>query len=186
MTVNASTNTTCAPIYWLAYTYCDYLEARAELGQLTDADVAKCVKPLWERGKIDTSNLNKAYLENMNDPANNMNVSSLIWEIRRLRRSELMFDRNHRYWDLVRWHQLDKLDSTVYPEIALGANVGDASEEQLNQVYTNSEGYIDGARSANGTEVRIFTEREYLQPLGTTIINLYSEKGLELPQNPGW
>ncbi len=188
LTANANTNTTCAPIYWLAYTYCDYLEARAELGELDDNDVATCVKPLWERAKIDTSNLNKSYLENMNDPANNMAVSSLIWEIRRLRRCELMFDRNHRYWDLIRWHKLDLLDTTK-PEnadIVLGANITGAKPEQLINVYTNSDGYINGAQTANGTETRVFTDREYLEPLGTTIINLYNEKGLNLPQNPGW
>lgn len=187
-TVNANTNLTCAPLYWLARTYTEYLEARAELGQLDDADVTRCIKPLWERAGIDTSNLSKAYLEGMNDPANNMNVSSLIWEIRRLRRSELMFDLNHRYWDLIRWHQLDKLDTTK-PEnenIILGANVSEATAEQLVNVYPNDKGYINGARSANGLETRVFTEREYLQPLGTTIISLYNDKGLVLPQNPGW
>lgn len=188
LTVNAGNNATCAPIYWLAYTYCDYLEARAELGQLDDADVRKCVKPLWDRAGIATDNLSKAYLEAMNDPANNMGVSSLIWEIRRLRRCELMFDRNHRYWDLVRWHKLDLLDTTN-PEnvdIILGANITGATAEQLKDVYTDSNNYINGARYANGTEVRVFTDREYLQPLGTTIINLYNAKGLTLEQNPGW
>lgn len=187
LTVNAGNNTTAAPIYWLAYTYCDYLEARAELGTLTDDDVTKCIKPLWERAGIETSKLNKAYLEAMADPANNMGVSSLIWEVRRLRRCELMFDRNHRYWDLIRWHKLDLLDTTK-PEnvnIVLGANITGATEEQLNDVYTTDK-YINGAMSANGTETRVFQEREYLEPLGTAIIGLYDAKGLVLPQNPGW
>ena len=184
-TVTAGQNSTGAPIYWLAYTYCDYLEARAELGQLDDADIAMCVKPLWERAGIDTSSLNKAYLENMADPANNMNVSSLLWELRRLRRCELMFDRNHRYWDLVRWHKLDLLDSTKHPNIVLGANVSKATEEQLNGL-TPVNGYINAAQSGSSVQTRIFTDREYLQPLGTTIMRLYTDKGLELPQNPGW
>ncbi len=184
-TVNANTNFTCAPIYWLANIYCDYLEARAELGQLDDADVAKCVKPLWERAGIDTQRLSKAYLEQMADPANNMGVSSLIWEIRRLRRCEMMFDKNHRYWDLIRWHKLDLLDSGKHPNIALGANVSNATAEQLKGVFTTN-GYINGAASTAGTAVRTFTDREYLQPLGSTIINLYNQNGLKLPQNPGW
>ncbi len=183
--VNANTNYTCAPIYWLANIYCDYLEARAELGQINDADITRCMKPLWERAGIETANLSKAYLENMNDPANNMNVSSLIWEIRRLRRSEMMFDKNHRYWDLVRWHKLDLLDTNKNPNIALGANVSNATSDLLVGVGVTN-GYINGAASTAGTAVRTFTEREYLQPLGSTIINLYNDKGLELPQNPGW
>lgn len=184
-TVNANTNFTCAPIYWLAWTYCDYLEARAELGDLTDGDITKCMKPLWDRAGIDTSVLNKAYLENMGDPANNMGISSLLWEIRRLRRCELMFDRNHRYWDLVRWHKLDLLDTNEHPNIVLGANVSGGTAEQLSGVFMN-DGYINAARTANGTDSRVFSDREYLEPLGTTIISLYNAKGLELPQNPGW
>lgn len=187
-TTNASQNYTCAPIYWLAFTYCDYLEAKAELGTITDADIKKCMKPLWERADFDQEaidNLNKDYLANLGDPANNMNVSSLIWEIRRLRRSELMFDKNHRYWDLVRWHQLDKLDTNNYPDIALGANVSQANDTQLDGAFV-ANGYINGAASTGGIETRVFTDREYLQPLGSTIRSLYNAKGLELPQNPGW
>lgn len=186
-TVNANTNLTCAPIYWLARTYTEYLEARAELGQLNDADLTKCMKPLWDRAKIAVAPT-KAYLESMNDPANNMGVSSLIWEIRRLRRSEMMFDQNHRYWDLIRWHKLDLMDTTK-PEnvnIILGANVTGATAEQLVNVYPNENNYINAARTANGLETRVFSEREYLQPLGTTIIGLYADKDMTLPQNPGW
>ena len=145
------------------------------------------MKPLWDRAKIN-ANPTLSYLNAMQDPANNMGVSSLIWEIRRLRRSEMMFDQNHRYWDLIRWHQLELLDTTK-PEnvnIILGANVTGATDAQLLNVYTNEAKYINGARTANGTETRVFTEREYLQPLGTTIISLYDAKGLELQQNPGW
>ncbi|MBD5233006.1 MAG: RagB/SusD family nutrient uptake outer membrane protein [Bacteroidales bacterium] len=184
-TTTAGQNSTCAPIYWLSWIYCNYLEARAELGELTDADVTNYVKPLWDRAGIDTSNLNKAYLENMADPANNMGVSSLLWELRRLRRCELMFDRNQRYWDLVRWHKLDLLDTASHPNIVLGANVADATDEQLGG-YGKVGNYINGAKFGNTIESRVFTNREYLQPLGSTIIRLYSDKGLELEQNPGW
>lgn len=184
-TVTAGQNSTCAPIYWLAFTYCDYLEARAELNQLDDADVTMCVKPLWERAGIDTSKLNKAYLEGMGDTANNMGVSSLLWEIRRLRRCELMFDRNHRYWDLVRWHKLDLLDTNQHPNIVLGANVSMANDTQLSGIVKSGD-YINAAAAGGAVGSRIFNEREYLQPLGTTIIRLYTDKGLKLPQNPGW
>lgn len=184
-TYTNGSNQECAPIYWLSRIYCDYLEARAELGELDDSDINTCMKPLWERAKIDTSNLSKAYLESMNDPANNMGVSSLLWELRRLRRSELMFDCNHRWWDLIRWHKLDLLDTNNYQNIVLGANVSEATTAQLGGVETTN-GYINAAKNANSTETRTFTEREYLQPLGKNIIDLYKAKGLTLPQNPGW
>lgn len=44
---------------------------------------------------------------------NDMGVSPLIWEIRRERRCELMFDNDFRYWDLICWHQLDKLTTLL-------------------------------------------------------------------------
>ena len=52
-----------------------------------------------------------------------MKVSNLIWEIRRCRRCELMTDNWIRYWDLVRWHQLDKIDTSVYTDVNRGANL---------------------------------------------------------------
>ena len=179
--VNEGSGSCCAPLYWLANIYCDYIEARAEMGQLTDADVTSYIKPLWDRAKIDTSNLSLAWLNDMNDPANNMGISSLLWEVRRLRRCELMFDCYHRYWDLIRWHQLELLDTFKHPNITLGANVSKVPEAALAGV-TVKDGDLDASMGGS----RQFTEREYLQPLGTVIINLYNEKGLTLPQNPGW
>ena len=85
----------------------------------------------------------------------------------------------------MRWHKLDLLDSTKHPNIVLGANVSKATEEQLNGL-TPVNGYINAAQSGSSVQTRIFTDREYLQPLGTTIMRLYTDKGLELPQNPGW
>ena len=101
------------------------------------------------------------------------------------RRCELMFDQYHRYWDLIRWHKLDLLDTGLHPNIVLGANVSTATAEQLKDVAV-SNGYINGATNGSVTGTRVFTDREYLQPLGTTLIGLYNAKGLELLNNPGW
>lgn len=183
---NDGSNAVCAPIYWLSNIYLDYLEARAELGELTDADINTCMKPLWDRAGIDTSNLSKSYLENMNDPANNMEVSSLLWEIRRCRRCELMFDNYTRYWDLIRWHKLELLDTVKYPAIALGANLKNVPADNTTGVAL-ADGYIDASKSSNGTSTRLFEERQYLAPLGTALITLYTDKGITgFKQNPGW
>ena len=183
---NDGSNAVCAPIYWLSNVYLDYLEARAELGELTDDDITKCMKPLWDRAGIDTSALSKSYLDNMNDPANNMGVSSLLWEIRRCRRCELMFDNYTRYWDLVRWHKLDLLDTVEHPEIALGANLSNVPAANTSGVVLTG-GYIDGAKNAAGTSVRRFEERQYLSPLGTALSTLNRDKGInDFHQNPGW
>ena len=117
----------------------------------------------------------------MTDPANNMGVSNLLWEIRRCRRCELMFDNYIRYWDLIRWHQLELLDTTKYPAIAMGANVSNAPADLTASVIV-TDGYIDAARNTASTSVRTFTEREYLDPIGTSQLKLNKE----LTQNPGW
>lgn len=174
---------TCAPLYWLAEIYLAYAEAKAELGTITDSDLDATINKLYTRAGLPTQTV--ASLSSMNDPANNMNVSSLLWEIRRCRRCELMMDNYHRYWDLIRWHQLDKLDSNNYPNIALGANLSDIPSE-LTKEITLVNGYVDGASTGSTRQTRTFTEREYFYPIGKNQIDLYTQKGYTLSQNPGW
>ncbi len=175
---------TCAPIFWGARVKLAYAEARAELGALTDADLNATINQIFTRAGLPTRTV--ADLNGIQDPANNMNVSSLIWEIRRCRRCELIMDENIRYWDLIRWHQLDKLDTTKYPNIMLGANLSKVTAKDKEGIFTNADGYIQSNVSSAGTKDRVFTDREYLYPIGTAQINLYNEHGYELTQNPGW
>lgn len=189
---NDGSNAVCAPIFWLAEIYLNYAEARAELGQFDDADMNATLNKLYARAGL-PSNRTVAELSNMNDPANNMGVSSLLWEIRRCRRCELMFDNYIRYWDLVRWHKLDLLGTNTNPSnaIYLGANVSNAKPDQLKGIQV-TDGYINAAKSSNGTSTRNFTEREYFFPVGTKIIDLYKQyydqknEDNPLKQNPGW
>lgn len=170
----ANKNYTCAPLFWGARVALAIAEAKAELGTLSNADVTKYIKPLWDRAEIETSNLNKAWLENMNDPKNNMGVSSLIWEIRRCRRCELIMDDDIRYWDLVRWHQLDKLDTTTNPAIIQGANVSNspvAAESTLGDYLNCSYG-----------NTRKFDNKYYFYPVPSEQLALNEN----LTQNPGW
>lgn len=166
----------CAPLYWGARLYLAIAEAKAELGTLSDADVTTYIKPLWDRAGIDTSNLNKAWLENMNDPKNDMNVSSLIWEIRRCRRCELMMDDNIRYWDLVRWHQLDKIAFDKNPDAALGANISAAPQGKI--ASATKDGYMDCSYGMP----RNWNDKYYFYPVPSVQITLNQN----LTQNPGW
>ena len=161
-----------APLFWLSKVALDYAEARAELGKLDDTDMNKTLNKLYVRAGLPTQTV--ASLSAMNDPANNMGVSSLLWEIRRCRRCELMFD-GFRYWDLVRWHKLDLLDTTQHPDINLGAN---ATPALADHPISNVDGYICSFPDYS----RKFSEREYLAPLGSGQIALNPN----LKQNPGW
>ena len=161
-----------APLFWLSKVALDYAEARAELGKLDDTDMNKTLNKLYVRAGLPTQTV--ASLSAMNDPANNMGVSSLLWEIRRCRRCELMFD-GFRYWDLVRWHNLDLLDTTQHPNINLGAN---ATPALADHPISNVDGYVCSFPDYS----RKFSEREYLAPLGSGQIALNPN----LKQNPGW
>lgn len=84
-----SSNYTDAPIFWLAVVYLNYAEACAELGTITQSDLDKSINLLKDRAGLPHLNTTVRF----SAPANNHGVSDLIWEIRRERRCELMFDK---------------------------------------------------------------------------------------------
>ena len=166
---NTVKNYTCAPLFWLSVIYCNYAEAKAELGNITDADLDKSINKLYARAGLPALTAEVGF----SDPANNWGVSDIIWEIRRCRRCELMFDNWYRYWDLVRWHKLDKLDSQKNPNILLGANMTAARVS-----IANVDGYVDGSKG----QIRTFEARQYLYPIPSAQLTLNEN----LEQNPGW
>ncbi|MDR2147893.1 MAG: RagB/SusD family nutrient uptake outer membrane protein [Tannerella sp.] len=168
---NTNSNYTHAPLFWLSVVYLNYAEACAELGAITDNDLDISINKLKDRARLPHLSATVGF----DDPANNHGVSSLIWEIRRERRCELMFDNWFRYWDLVRWHQLDKLDSSVYPAILLGADVRNDSDNEAPTVGTN----IDGSNGA----VRTYESKYYLYPIPSGQVDLNPQLN---PNNPGW
>ena len=161
-------NVTDCPLFWLAEVLLTHAEASAELGD--DAAAKTSLNKLRTRAGM------PEYAP-VNDPANTIGVSDLIWEIRRERRVELMFDNNDRYWSLIRWHQLELLDTEKYPDQTKGAWI-DASWPGADQVKRDTNGYID----LNDTYVRKFEEKHYLAPIPTGQIVLNPAIG----QNPGW
>lgn len=165
-------NYLCSPLYWGAVIALNYAEAKAELNTLTDADLNKTLNKLYARAEL--PNQTVASLSAIADPANNMRVSSLIWEVRRCRRCELIMDNDYRYWDLVRWHQLNLLDSNDYPNILLGANATNApvAPESVTGVYVNS----------SFGRNRIYDNRQYQWPIPSGQITLNPK----LEQQPNW
>lgn len=172
-------NYTHAPLFWLAVVYLEYAEACAELADaggeaITQDDLDKTINLLKERAGLPHLKINVGF----DDPANDHGVSSLIWEIRRERRCELMFDNWYRYWDLIRWHQLDKLDTTTNPDIILGANVSADPDIANNDKVTTKGNYLDVSRGLT----RTFDKRYYWYPIPTGQITLNPQ----LTQNRGW
>ncbi|MDD3779240.1 MAG: RagB/SusD family nutrient uptake outer membrane protein [Proteiniphilum sp.] len=166
-----SANFTHAPIFWLSVVYLQYAEACAELGNITQSDLDNSINKLRARAGIPNLSINVGY----SDPANNMGVSDLIWEVRRERRNELMFDNWARYWDLIRWHQLDKLDSSLHPDILMGANI---VNDPYNHVVDKVGNYIDGTKK----KTRQFNAKHYWYPIPSDQISLNPQ----LEQNQGW
>ncbi len=162
---------TDAPIFWLGNIIINYAEACAETGE--DAAAVSAVNKLRDRVGMPHLTASPAA-----DPANNMGVSNLIWEVRRERRVELMFDNNDRYWCMIRWHQLDKLDHSKNKNLSRGAWIGDF-EKDLSKVSVDSEGYIE---TLNGKVGRVYDAKYYLNPIPSGQIDLNPEIG----QNPGW
>ena len=163
-------NYTDAPVFWLAPVYLAYAEAKAELGTITNTDLDNTINKLQARAGLPAMTIAPEA-----DPANDMNVTPLIWEIRRCRRCELMLDTWARYWDLIRWHQLDKLDTNKNPDILLGANLSNIPDVE---VELNEDGYI----VTNKTASRIYEAKHYLYPIPSGQITLNPNLG----QNPGW
>ena len=76
---NTVKNYTTAPLYWGALICLNYAEAKAELGTLTDADMALTLNKLYKRAGLPDQTV--ASLEAMNDPANNgrpFNINYLL------------------------------------------------------------------------------------------------------------
>jgi hypothetical protein len=182
----APNNDTDAPIFWFAEVLLNYAETSALLEKLgkytvTQADLDKSVNLLRTRAKIAPLMLTGLGTVSasgivINDPVKPADVSSLMWEIRRERRVELMMD-GFRYQDLMRWKEGDKLDKAKNPDAFLGAKVADNKK-----VLRNADGYIMPYAAAIS---RTFVDpKNYLMAIPSNQFALYPNGTLK--QNPGW
>jgi len=121
------------------------------------------------------------------DPNRDKSVSSLIWEIRRERRAELIFE-GFRRDDLRRWKKLEYADTEKNPSINKGAFINmDDYQGDLKGVYIDApgrQGYIVPAPAA-ATQRKV-VDKYYLDPIPLDQISLYKQHGVTLSQNPGW
>ncbi len=178
-----NTNYTNAPLFWLAEVYLIYAEASAELDQMgkytmTQADLENTINKLRARGKVAPMILTGPQNPGYTDPKKDADVTSLIWEIRRERRTELMMD-GFRFQDLMRWKKGTYMDTNLNPDSFLGAKV-----PANGSVRINAQGYIMPYTAA---QQRTFTDpKNYLSAVPTTQILLYPPAIQASMQNPGW
>lgn len=178
----APNNPTDAPIFWLAEVMLNYAEAAAELGTLDQNIVDATINMLRARAGVAPMLL--ASLPD--DPVRDSDVSPLLWEIRRERRSELIMD-GFREWDIRRWGKLSYLDPSVKPAIFQGARIATASVLAVSLadgLSVDADGYILPYGVGTGRPVQI--PRDYLDAIPTGQLTLYQLKGVDFPQNPGW
>ena len=200
----------------LAEVVLNWIEAKAELATMggaavTDADLNASINAIRNRpldatatakGIKKTAALTLATLPN--DPDRDADVPALIWEIRRERRMEFVFETS-RLLDIKRWKKINYMANTdpdnllglwcnfqtEFPEWLVAAKVGKLKvkkEDGTIVTYTGSNaadmvGYYVPENVSNRDA---FTDKVYLAPIGNTQISEYLGKGYKLTQTAGW
>ena len=154
----------------------NYVEAKAELGTLTQSDVDLTINKIRDRVNMAHLNINNI----VNDPNWDFpQLSPVMNEIRRERRNELACE-GFRLNDILRWraHHLIsgqkpmgiKFDQSMYPELTPGVNIH------------LSNGYVDPYAISLPNGWGFKPDRDYLLPLSKEELTLNTN----LVQNPGW
>lgn len=195
---SSNLNYTDSPVMRYGEVLMNYAEAAAELATvggpaLTQADLDLSINVLRDRPGVMLPHLEvtgESVAVNgltYDDPARDPEVSSVIWEIRRERRIELMME-GFRTDDLKRWEKLEYSDTQVNSDINRGAWIRRVDYPELQSSVTLSEGeegYIIPATAA--VSQRLFQDpKVYLDPVPLDQITLYEQHGVTLTQNPGW
>jgi starch-binding outer membrane protein, SusD/RagB family len=213
----SNTNTNDAPVMRLAEVVLNWVEAKAELATMggtavsqTDLDASINAirnRPLdavaMDKGIVKTAPLLLAAIPD--DPARDADVPALLWEIRRERRMEFVFEHS-RLMDIKRWKKINYMDGAANPDILLGLWI-DFQTEFPDWLVTEKEGKLkvqktdgsvvtyDGSNAAEMVGYYVpenvanrdpFMERVYVAPVGDTQISEYADKGYTLTQTPGW
>jgi hypothetical protein len=213
----SNTNTNDAPVIRYAEVVLNWIEAKAELAAMggtavTQADLDASINAIRLRpldamatAKLikKTAPLTLAGLPN--DPDRDADVPALIWEIRRERRMEFVFEYS-RLLDLKRWKKITYMDGVTKPDNLLGLWINFQTEfpewlipAKINKLKVQkADGTVVTYTGTNAVDMvgyyipenisnrDPFTSRVYLAPVGNTQINQYKEKGYTLTQTPGW
>lgn len=213
----SNTNTNDYPVMRLAEVVLNWVEAKAELATMggnavTQADIDASINAIRNRpldatatakGITKTAPLQLASIPD--DPDRDPDVPALIWEIRRERRMEFVYEHT-RLMDIKRWKKINYMSATNKPDNLLGLWINFQSEfpewliaSKVNKLKVKKEdGTVvtyNGTNAAdmvgyyipeNVSDRDPFTDRVYLAPVGNTQISEYLDKGYKLTQTPGW
>ncbi len=214
---SSNTNTNDAPVIRYSEVMLNWVEAKAELATMggtavTQGDIDASINAIRTRpldataiakGVKKTAALSLASLPV--DPDSDPDVPQLIWEIRRERRMEFVFEYS-RLMDIKRWKKLNYMDGSVKPDNLLGLWINFQTEfpewlipAKVNKLKvqkadgtvvtytgTNKDSMVGYYIPENSSNRDPFTDRAYLAPVGNTQINQYKDKGYALTQTPGW
>ncbi len=213
----SNTNTNDYPILRLGEVLLNWIEAKAELAELggstvTQADIDKSINAIRNR-PLDATAISKGVKKTAamqlsslpNDPSRDSDVPALIWEIRRERRMEFVYEHS-RLLDIKRWKKLNYMDFDKYPDgykglwinfeqelpSALVAGNKDKLKVQKadGQVITykgdNGKDMVGWYMIRNASNRLAFTDKSYVSPMGKAQIDQYAAKGYKLTQSPGW
>lgn len=214
----SNTNTSDAPVMRLAEVVLNWIEAKAVLAQyhggpaVTQGDLDKSINAIRNR-PLDAAAIAKGVKKTAPlqlatipvDPTRDADVPALIWEIRRERRVEFVFEHT-RLLDLKRWKKLTNMDFSTNPDYFLGPWVNVQSEiptyltaANVNKVRVKKlDGTIVTYNGSNAAQMEgfwmvenvqnraAFSDRSYLSPVGQSQIIQYEEKGFKLTQTKLW
>lgn len=159
-------------IYRYAEVLLNYVEAKAELGTINQADINLTIKPLRDRVGMPNLVMGEiAHDPNWDFP----DLSPLINEIRRERRIELAAE-GFRWDDIARWAAADELIVGKRPKGFLASQIGE------NPFPVDEDGFLDPLRSAMPSGWGFKLDRDYLNSVPESEIVLNEN----LTQNPGW
>ena len=231
----SNTNTNAFPVARLGEVLLNWIEAKAVLQEMnvpgftvSQADIDRSINRLRARpvhpeaaarGVRQTPAMQLTAITASFDPnrdmggfdAYDLEVSPLMWEIRRERMMEL-FQELPRVLDLRRWRKMHYMDTQLNPNIVLGAwmniprdmpgllTTDNARNATIRvQRWDRSIVIYDGTNAADMVGFRVvntgsggaFLHRnifgnQYNAPIGQNQIDLYREAGFTLDQTQGW
>ncbi len=218
----SNTNTNDAPVARLAEVVLNWVEAKQILAEfyggpaVSQGDIDKSINAIRLRpldaeaeakGVKQTAPLLLSSLPV--DPARDSDVSQLMWEIRRERRMEFVFE-YARIQDIRRWKKLNYLnfDKDNYKRGSWVIGVKDFGDKKnpgkILAAYKGklqvqkADGKIVTYDGTNDAEMEGFyvvrnyanrlpvQERNYLAPLSIALLQEYADRGYTLTQTPGW